>query len=160
MKEKSSELLQELEKKNAQQVELVKTANKETNITHKGKIHFPEYWAKRKNKISKGLMKVLQTTADAEPEVTDAFGEYKRGTFLHRACVVTITREDGNWNCHIFSEAMPITLPLIQEVRDKFLPNDVLMVQLYPSREERKGVSGVILFELPNPGKQSEEAGE
>lgn len=157
MNKKEAKELQEME----QQKELDLAIANTPGMTGKGKIHFPEYWAKRKHKLSKGLLKVLQATADADPEVVDTFGEYKRGTFLHRACVVTITRDNDLWNCHIFSEAMPVTLPIIQEVRDKYIPDGVMMAQLFPSREERKGLSGVILYEIPNTEElPKEEAAE
>lgn len=127
------------------------------SMTGKGKIHFPEYWAKRKHRLNPVLLKRLQATADAAPEVTDAYGEYKTGTFLHRSCIVTVKREDGIWSCHIFNNTMPIALPVIQEVRDKFVPDNVTMVQLFPSREERKGLKGVMLYEFPTNQEASEE---
>lgn len=114
-----------------------------------GKIEFPGYWAKRKHMINAGLMEELQKTADREPEVEDAYGKYKQGTFLFQACIVTVIREDGLWMMHIFSQAMPITLPIIQAARDRYIPDYCMMVQFYPSREERDTLKGIQLCEMP-----------
>ena len=125
-----------------------KKALAERGVVLNGKIEFPEYWAKRKHMINAGLMELLQKTADAEPEVEDAYGKYKQGTFLFKACIVTVTREDGLWMLHIFSQAMPITLPIIQEARE-YIPDYCMMVQFYPSREERNTLQGIQLCEMP-----------
>ena len=126
-----------------------KKAMAERGVVLNGKIEFPEYWAKRKHMINAGLMELLQKTADAEPEVEDAYGKYKQGTFLFKACIVTVTRENDLWMLHIFSQAMPITLPIIQEARDKYIPDYCMMVQFYPSREERNTLQGIQLCEMP-----------
>ncbi|MBP3280064.1 MAG: hypothetical protein J6M44_14030, partial [Butyrivibrio sp.] len=105
-------------RKNARQVQMKQLAEK--GVVLNGKIEFPEFWAKRKHLINAGLMEVLQNTANQEPEVEDAYGKYKQGTFLFKCFIVTVTRENGLWMLHIFSQAMPITLPIIQEVRDKY----------------------------------------
>ena len=119
-------------KENARQEQ--KKALEKAGVELKGNIVFPEYWAKRKHLLNAGLLKELQETADREPDVTDEFGSYKPGTFLFKACIVTVTVEDGLWMIHIFSQAMPITLPIIQEARDKYIPDYCMMVQFYPSR--------------------------
>ena len=134
-------------RENARQVQMKQLAEK--GVVLNGKIEFPEFWAKRKHMINAGLMELLQKTADAEPEVEDAYGKYKQGTFLFKACIVTVTRENGLWMLHIFSHAMPITLPIIQEARDKYIPDYCMMVQFYPSREERNTLQGIQLCEMP-----------
>ena len=113
------------------------------------KVFYPEYWAKRKNRLNPNLVKELEETAAREPEVTDDHGSYKPGTFLFKNTVVTVRRESGMWSCHIFSEH-PIGLPLIKEVRYKFLPDNCCMVQLFGTREESNELKGVVLYELPN----------
>lgn len=134
-------------RENARQVQMKQLAEK--GVVLNGKIEFPEFWAKRKHLINAGLMEVLQNTANQEPEVEDAYGKYKQGTFLFKACIVTVTRENGLWMLHIFSQAMPITLPIIQEARDKYIPDYCMMVQFYPSREERNTLKGIQLCEMP-----------
>lgn len=134
-------------RENARQVQMKQLAEK--GVVLNGKIEFPEFWAKRKHLINAGLMEVLQKTANAEPEVEDAYGKYKQGTFLFKDCIVTVTRENGLWMLHIFSQAMPITLPIIREARDKYIPDYCMMVQFYPSREERNTLQGIQLCEMP-----------
>ena len=112
------------------------------------KIHFPEYWKKHRVRLTEDLLKELQSTAEAEPLMEDAYGKYKPGTFLHRAFIVTVTRENDLWNVHIFGKET-ITASIIQEVRDKFVPDYCMMLQFYPSREEREAIKGVILYEMP-----------
>lgn len=120
------------------------------------KVFYPEYWAKRKNRLNPKLVKELEETAAREPEVTDDYGKYKPGTFLFKNTVVTVKRDpQAGWSLHIFSEH-PIGLPLIKEVRYKFLPDQILMAQLLDSREDDK-MKGVILYELPQPEEQPDE---
>ena len=121
----------------------------EAGVTQTNKVVYPPYFAKRKHLLNAGLIKLLQETADREPEVVDVFGEYKQGTFLHRYCIVTVTRENELWMVHIYSGDNPITLPIIQEVRDKYIPDYCMMVQFYPSREERNTLKGIQLCEMP-----------
>lgn len=54
------------------------------------KVNYPEYWAKRKNRISKDLFDKLYETAKREAVVSDEYGSYKPGTFLHRNTIVTV----------------------------------------------------------------------
>lgn len=134
-------------KENARLIQMKQLEEK--GVVLNGKIEFPEYWEKRKHLINAGLMEVLQNTANQDPEVEDAYGKYKQGTFLFKCFIVTVTRENGLWMLHIFSQAMPITLPIIQEVRDKYIPDYCMMVQFYPSRQERNTLQGIQLCEMP-----------
>ena len=142
-------------RENARQIQMKQLAEK--GVVLNGKIEFPEYWAKRKHLINAGLMELLQNTANSEPEVEDAYGKYKQGTFLFKACIVTVTRENGLWMLHIFSQAMPITLPIIQDARDKYIPDYCMMVQFYPSREERNTLQGIQLCEMPGSIQSDDE---
>lgn len=45
---------------------------------------------------------------------------------------------------------VPIGLPLIKEIRYKFLPDNLLMAQLYAPRKDASEMKGVILYEIPN----------
>lgn len=128
----------------------------EAGVTQTNKVVYPPYFAKRKHLLNAGLIKLLQETADREPEVVDVFGEYKQGTFLHRYCIVTVTRENELWMVHIYSGDNPITLPIIQEVRDKYIPDYCMMVQFYPSREERNSLRGIQLCEMPGSIQEDE----
>lgn len=112
-------------------------------------IRIPEFWRK-KNKISKKLHKMLQDSANNDPVEIDTYGEYRTGTFLHRACVVELTHTDGLWSMMIYSdEKHPITDLIIREARYKFLPDRCLMAKLYPSRAEDKQLRSVVLYEIP-----------
>lgn len=144
-------------RENARQVQMKQLAEK--GVVLNGKIEFPEFWAKRKHLINAGLMEVLQNTANQEPEVEDAYGKYKQGTFLFKCFIVTVTRENGLWMLHIFSQAMPITLPIIQEVRDKYIPDYCMMVQFYPSRQERNTLQGIQLCEMPGSIQEDDAEG-
>lgn len=129
------------------------------------KIRFPEYWKKHKGRITPDLMRELQQTVEREPLVLDEYGAYKPGTFLHRAFIVTVTHDNDLWNVHIFGKET-VTQSVIQEVRDRFIPDYCMMLQFYPSREERQAIKGVILYELPgsveidNQGEANESEAE
>lgn len=128
-----------------------------TTTTKTKRVVYPEYWAKRKNRLNPKLVKELEETAAREPEVTDDYGEYKPGTFLFKNAVVTVKRSpESGWSLHIFSEH-PIGLPLIKEVRYTFLPDQVLMAQLFGTRED-KNMKGVVLYEIPQPEPEEEAA--
>ena len=132
-------------------------ALEEKGVVLNGKIHFPPFFEKRKDTLNPELIQQLQETADREPEVEDDYGKYKTGTFLHRTCIVTVTRENGLWMVHIFTVGLPITLQVIQEVRDKYIPNYCMMVQFYPSRQERI-LKGIQLCEMPGSIQEDETA--
>lgn len=127
-----------------------------TDGTKKIKVSYPEYWAKRKNRLSAVFIKMLEETAQREAETTDKYGEYKTGTFLHKSAIVTVKRENGLWSLYMMSEH-PIGLPLIKEIRYKYLPDNLLMAQLYAPRSEEKELKGVILYEIPNNQENEEE---
>lgn len=120
------------------------------------KPYYPEYWKKRKKRLSPDFVKMLNETAKREFDTVDEYGMYKQGVFLHGACVVTVSRENGLWGLHIISE-MPIMLPLITEIRYKFLPDDLVMAMLFGTRAESKELKGVVLYEVPNNAKDEEE---
>jgi hypothetical protein len=112
------------------------------------KIHIPEYWKKHRGNLDVEILKELQQTAEAEPVMEDAYGKYKPGTFLHRSFIVTVTMENDLWAVHIFGKDI-INQPVIQEVRDKYIPDYCMMIQFYPSRAEREALQGVVLYEMP-----------
>ncbi len=122
----------------------------------KAKVVYPDYWAKRKARIKPDLIKELEKSAASEPVETDEYGEYRLGTFLHRNTIVTVKQEDGCWTVHIYSE-QPIGLPMIKEIRYKYLPNRLLMAQLFGGREFNREVKGVVLYEIPQADPEPKE---
>lgn len=129
----------------------------EKTTTKTKKVVYPEYWAKRKNRLNPKLVKELEESAARDPEVTDDYGEYKQGTFLFKNTVVTVKRSpESGWSLHIFSEHPIIGLPIIKEVRYTFLPDQVLMAQLFGTREDRH-MKGVVLYEIPEPEEEAAE---
>ena len=124
-----------------------------TNEQKRSRVVYPEYWVKRKSRLNPELVKELEETAAREPSVTDDYGEYKPGTFLYRDVVVTVKNElQSGWSVHIFSEHS-IGLPLIKEVRYKYVPDHVIMVQVLGPREEEQ-IKGVLLHEVPTMGDE------
>ena len=127
-----------------------------TDETKKARVIYPEYWAKRKKRLNAGFIKMLENSAQKEAECSDEYGEYKTGTFLYKTAIVTVRREENNlWTLHMMSE-VPIGLPLIKEIRYKFLPDNLLMAQLYAPRKDANEMKGVILYEIPNNQKKEE----
>lgn len=124
-----------------------------TNEQKRSRVVYPEYWAKRKGRLNPELVKELEETAAREPSVTDDYGEYKPGTFLYRDVVVTVKNEpQSGWSVHIFSEHS-IGLPLIKEIRYKYVPDRVIMVQVLGPRGEEQ-IKGVLLHEIPMLGDE------
>lgn len=114
----------------------------------KTKVFFPPYFAKRKAKMNKELIKKLEESAASDPVVTDDHGEYRLGVFLHGCCVVTVGCEDGAWSCQIYSE-QPISLLTIEQIRYKFLPDALVMAMLFASRKIDRLQKSVVLYEIP-----------
>lgn len=112
------------------------------------KVNYPEYWAKRKNRISKDLFDKLYETAKREAVVSDEYGLYKPGTFLHRNTIVTVELENNLWVAHIWSE-QPIGMPLIKEVRNTFIPGNIEVAMVMGTRKQEDHLKGVILMEIP-----------
>ncbi len=117
------------------------------------KAYFPPYWEKRRKKLKKEFIQKLQDSANSEVIASDEFGEYRAGTFLHKAAIVTVKREEGIWSLHVMSEEF-ISFLLVEEIRYKFLPDDLLMAQLYGSRKEAKSLKGIVLYEIPRNAKE------
>lgn len=119
--------------------------NKERN--HRG-IYFPEYWRKKRLKCS--FVSQLEETAKKTATLKDPYGEYKDGIFLHGCSIVKVSvNKIGLWCVEIHSEH-PIGLPMVQEIRYKYVPNDCLMAMLFPNRKEQSGNDMIILYQIPN----------
>lgn len=127
--------------------------NKEKN--HRG-VYYPEFWRKRKMRLS--FVRELEETANKQAVLKDDFGSYKDGLFLHGCALVRVTiGKGGLWRLEIHSEH-PIGLPMINEVRYKFIPNDTLMAMLMPTREEREPNNNVTLYQIPSEAGESEDS--
>ena len=120
------------------------------------KVVYPPYWAKRKKNLKKEFIQRLQESANSDVIATDEYGEYRLGTFLHKAAIVSVQKENGMWSLHVVSEEF-ISSRLIEEIRYKYLPDDLLMAQLFGTREEAKVLKGVVLYEIPQPSKEEEK---
>ena len=123
------------------------------------KIAFPPYWEKRRNRLNAEFVREVEETVVKEVEESDDYGFYKTGMFLYKSVAVVVKRDNGLWSLHIMSEH-PVGLPLIREVRYKFLPDNLLMAQLFPSREEDSQLSGVMLHEVSTKEVDEEDSDE
>lgn len=119
------------------------------NNTMRGSIEWSDFFKKRANRLKKDFIKELQDSANNRYVEADAYGVYREGTFLHSACVVTVERDKDNglWVLQITSE-QPITLPIIKQVRYKYLPNDMMVCLMLPPREN-ESKNSVMLYEMP-----------
>lgn len=117
------------------------------------KVCFPPYWEKRRKRLKKEFIQKLQDSANSEVIASDEFGEYRAGTFLHKAAIVSVQKENEMWSLHVVSEEF-ISSRLVEEIRYKFLPDNLLMAQLYGTREEAKMLKGVVLYEIPQPKEE------
>jgi hypothetical protein len=120
-------------------------------------VHYPYFWKKRK--LNPEFVKRLQETANREPSVTDNFGKYKEGVFLHGCTIVIIAITDGLWWLNIKSEH-PVPLHVIREIRYKYLPDECLMAQLLPSRAEKGNDCNVVLYQIPGSLADESKAGK
>lgn len=125
------------------------------NAENKGMVVYPEYFKKKKKRMRPDFIKKMEETAKADFTDVDDYGVYKVGSFLYRNAFVTISKEDGLWTLHVISEA-PIGLPLIKEVRYKYLPNNLMMAQIFGDRAEANEIKGVILYQIPNGEMEAE----
>ena len=119
--------------------------------TKKNSVEIPQYWKKKikPNEKSK-LWNELVSSAKSDPVAKDEFGEYRKGLFLYGCAMVQVEIcENELWRLTIRSEN-PIGLPLIQAIRDKYIPDAFLMAMLFQDRAERFGNNIVQLYQLPN----------
>lgn len=109
-------------------------------------VHFPEYW--RKKKLNRSFVDDLEKTANSDPFAQDEHGEYRLGKFLHGCAIVVVGVVDNLWTLEIHSEN-PIGLPMIQEIRYKYLPDNLMMAMLFLPRKERISAKTVVLYQIP-----------
>ena len=112
-------------------------------------IEWSDYFKSRRKRMKKEFLDELQQSAKSDFVEIDAYGAYREGTFLHRSCVVKVGRDEDNglWVLQIISE-QPITLPIIKQVRYKYLPNDMMVCLMLPPREN-ESKNSVMLYEMP-----------
>lgn len=87
----------------------------------------------KKKRFSNDLVKSLNETHERPIQFSDPSGDYKEGVFLHGSNIVIVDRIDGRWQLTIQGER-PLTMYEIKAARYKFVPNDVYMVLMLPSR--------------------------
>ena len=87
----------------------------------------------KKKRFSNDLIKSLNETHERPIQFSDPAGDYKEGVFLHGSNIVIVDRIDGRWQLTIQGER-PLTMYEIKAARYKFVPNDVYMVLVLPSR--------------------------
>lgn len=119
--------------------------------TKKNSVEIPQYWKKRIKPNEKSeLWNKLASSAKSDPVATDAYGEYRKGLFLYGCTMVQVeVCENELWRLTIKSEN-PIGLPIIQAIRDKYIPDAFLMAMLFQDRAERFSNNIVQLYQLPN----------
>lgn len=133
---------------------VAETAEKEVKNVRTGRATtqhqpFSEFFKKRKNRMNPKLVKEIEETAKREILVEDEYGTYKPGIFTHRSCIVTVKRDENKlWSILIWSENH-ISDFIVEEVCDRFVPDETVMARLYGSRKSRSEQKGVMLYELP-----------
>ena len=110
------------------------------------RVHYPDYW--KKKLLNPDFVKKLQQTVNKEPVITDKHGEYKDGVFLHGCNIVIVSITDDLWSLEIHSEHA-VGLHTIKEIRYKYLPDEFLMAQLFPTRAKKGSDCKVILYQIP-----------
>lgn len=115
-------------------------------------VYFPEYW--KKKKLNPSFVGELKKTANSEPYAQDEHGEYRLGKFLHSCAIVVVGVVDNLWTLEIHSEN-PIGLPMIQEIRYKYLPDNLMMAMLFLPRKERTSAKTVVLYQIPGDLKDA-----
>lgn len=119
------------------------------------KVFLSDYFRKRVKRMRGEMITELNETANREPVFSDEYGDYKPGTFLHRSCVVGVKFNDGIWAVEILSEN-PITTLIIDEVRNKYIPDHCIMAHILPPRAERREHIEM-LYEIPNSQEEGKE---
>lgn len=87
----------------------------------------------KKKRFSNDLIKSLNETHERSVQFSDPAGDYKEGVFLHGSNIVIVDRIDGRWQLTIQGEK-PLTMYEIKAARYKFIPDDVYMTLILPSR--------------------------
>ena len=110
------------------------------------KMQLPPYWAKKN--LSKKMLTEIEKSLKSEPVITNMDGEYRTGTFLYSHAIVIVNVIDGLWCIEIHSE-YAIGLPLIKDVRYKFLPSGMIFALIFPPKGGVMDVNFVTLYQIP-----------
>jgi hypothetical protein len=154
MKDNRKEAIRELQENSSDGGKLAGVLVSESNSRQSIKLPIPPYW--KKKRLSAEFLKRLQDTAQKEPVVTDEHGEYKDGVFLHGCVVVEVSITEDLWSLAIHSEHF-ITLPMIQAIRYKYIPDSCMMAYLFSSRKETLSGNTVVLYQIPGSLSESEK---
>lgn len=68
-------------------------------------------------------------------EIRDEYGVYSTGVFRYKGMNLIIAIEAGKWHLSV-SAKFPLGYQQLKDIRYKFLPNDIQVAQIFPSREE------------------------
>jgi hypothetical protein len=123
------------------------------NKNGKKRVHFPPFW--KKKKLNPKFVKELEESANSEPILTDEYGEYRTGKFLHSCAVIVVSFVNNLWSLEIHSQYL-VNLPMIQEVRYKYLPDNLMIAQLFLSREQRSTEKVAVLYQIPGQLRDNE----
>lgn len=119
--------------------------SKETNLSG---VVIPKCWKKR---LNPDLAKELKKTLEAEPEFKDDYGEYKKGVFLYKDCMIIVDREEDIWGV-LISSIHPLGIQQLKDIRDRFVPDHCVMSHILPGRNTFVNDSDLYqynLFEIP-----------
>lgn len=84
----------------------------------------------------------------------DDYGHYMTGTFFYKNNIVIVSHNNERWHLTIKSKT-PLGLHKIEELRNIFIPDDVKMAHLLPSRSLRQGdATKISLWEVSDYGKE------
>jgi hypothetical protein len=148
MQNKSKEAIKKLQQKSNPTGSTAESLMKETtNERNAGKrVHYPDYW--KKKRMNPDFVKQLQQTVNSEPIATDEHGEYRTGKFLHSCAVIVVSFVNNLWSLEIHSQYQ-VNLPMIQEVRYKYLPDSLMMALLFLPRDQRTSDKVAVLYQIP-----------
>ena len=112
----------------------------------KNKLHFPEFW--RRKKLKDSVLKELKESVNSKVLHADEYGEYRAGLFLSGCTMVRVAIIDELWFCEIHSEKQ-IGLPIIKEIRTQYLPDDMVFAMILPPRSTPTANNLVTLYQIP-----------
>lgn len=149
MQEKKNEALREMAK--TEQGEAKNQLRSDKGVFQPNKegtrgVHFPPFW--KKKKLNPSFVAELEKSAASQPISMDEHGEYRAGKFLHSCAVIVVSFVNNLWSLEIHSQYQ-VNLPMIQEVRYKYLPDNLMMAMLFLPREQRISDKVAVLCQIP-----------
>ena len=81
-----------------------------------------------------------------QEHLSDEYGVYATGTFMYKGNSIVITN-DGMWHLSIVSDHV-LSYKELKEIRYKFMPDEMLVAQIFPSREEAAESDHPLCFSL------------